>query len=64
MTETVARLHPIPAEDAPGPRDFALARAIKKHSPESTSAWVRAIGPALGPAAYAMEALAELAASP
>ena len=57
MTETVARLHPIPAEDAPGLRDFALARCIARLSPESEPAWVRGIGPARAPAASALEAL-------
>ena len=57
MTATVTDLHPIPAEDAPGPQDFALARAITQLSPESTPAWVRGIGPALHPAADAMERL-------
>ena len=55
---TVASLPVIPPEDAPGPQDFALARAIAELSPESTPEWVRGIGPALGPAADAMEALA------
>ena len=57
MTETVARLHPIPAEDAPAGNWTALARAITELSPDSTPSWVRGIGPALGPAADAMERL-------
>ena len=61
---TVASLPPLPAEDAPSGNWTALARAIAELSPESTPSWVRGIGPALGPAADAMEALAELAASP
>ena len=62
---TVASLPAVPAQPAPGPRDFALARAIAIHSPESTSAWVRDIGPALAPAAAALESLrAEPAGAP
>jgi hypothetical protein len=57
MTETVARLHPDRRKTPPAPQDFVLAYAIMQLSPESTPAWVRGIGPALHPAADALERL-------
>ena len=54
-----ASLAPEDHAAGPGPRDFALAKAIAELSPDSGPDWVRAIGPALGPAADAMEALME-----
>lgn len=52
---------PLPRTE-PGPRDFALAAAILKLSPESTPDLVRGIGPALAPAAAALETLRRVAA--